>query len=45
MSIDQHHQGMMSSFHHIRETQIPDLNKENTHLKIENHNIDKSKRD
>ena len=45
MSIDQHHQGMMSAFNHIRETQIPDLNKESTHLKIKIRNIDKSKRD
>ena len=47
MSIDQHHQEMMSLFHYIRETQIPDLNKERTgtYLKIEIRNIDKSKRD
>ena len=44
MSIDQHHQGMMSSFHCIREKQIPDLNEERTHLKIENRNIDKSRK-
>ena len=45
MSIDQLHQGMMSSFHYIGETQIPDFNKESMHLKIENRYIDESKRD
>ena len=45
MSIDQHHQEMMKSFHYIKETQIPQLKSEREQLKMNVRVIDKSRSD